>query len=99
MTFVFILCYRMRHLRNLDRAQNSDRYPQLYFPEIYLLEGGYNVFYEGAQVGTETVLYLNCTEDNTPYTRWKTKCANIDPTLRIIAMRVEYEWGCKKTIL
>ncbi|XP_041368532.1 M-phase inducer phosphatase-like [Gigantopelta aegis] len=47
----------MRHLRSLDRARNSDRYPQLFFPEIYLLEGGYNVFYEEAEELCEPRMY------------------------------------------
>ena len=35
-----------RFLRNRDRVMNKDNYPKLNFPEIYLLEGGYNEFYE-----------------------------------------------------
>ncbi|XP_052228078.1 M-phase inducer phosphatase 1-like [Dreissena polymorpha] len=34
-----------RHLRSEDRAINSDVYPRLNFPEIYLLEGGYKAFF------------------------------------------------------
>ena len=32
-------------MRNLDRHINSDRYPRLFYPESYLLEGGYSKFY------------------------------------------------------
>ena len=35
-----------RFLRNQDRLRNNDSYPNLYYPEIYLLEGGYKAFYE-----------------------------------------------------
>ena len=34
-----------RFLRNLDRQRNKEHYPALYYPEIYLLHGGYEQFY------------------------------------------------------
>lgn len=36
----------MREFRDMDRTLNKDNYPNLFYPEIYLLEGGYKVFYE-----------------------------------------------------
>jgi hypothetical protein len=36
----------LRFLRNQDRAANRDSYPKLYYPELYLLEGGYKAFFE-----------------------------------------------------
>lgn len=33
------------NLRGLDRAFNMNIYPKLFFPEIYILEGGYSQFY------------------------------------------------------
>lgn len=35
-----------RLLREIDRSVNENIFPTLYFPEIYLLEGGYKAFYE-----------------------------------------------------
>ena len=35
-----------RFLREQDRAAHSDCYPKLYYPEIYVLHGGYKAFYE-----------------------------------------------------
>lgn len=35
----------MRDLREMDRSINKQNYPSLYYPEIYLLEGGYKEFY------------------------------------------------------
>jgi len=34
-----------RFLRNKDRDAHQDNYPELYYPELYLLEGGYKEFY------------------------------------------------------
>ncbi len=36
----------MREIRERDRMLNQHQYPKLYYPEIYLLEGGYKNFYE-----------------------------------------------------
>lgn len=34
------------HLRKLDRIHNADRYPQLTYPDIVVLEGGYKSFFD-----------------------------------------------------
>ncbi|KAK9768186.1 m-phase inducer phosphatase, variant 2 [Basidiobolus ranarum] len=34
------------YLRNKDRELNVDNYPNLYFPELYIVDGGYRKFYE-----------------------------------------------------
>ena len=34
-----------RLMRNEDRTNNKDHYPALYYPELYLLVGGYKQFY------------------------------------------------------
>lgn len=36
----------LRFLRNQDRSLNEHNYPNLCYPELYLLEGGYKSFYE-----------------------------------------------------
>ncbi|XP_060566951.1 M-phase inducer phosphatase 1-like isoform X2 [Ruditapes philippinarum] len=35
-----------RFLRKSDRQANKDCYPHLFYPEIYLLDGGYKVYFE-----------------------------------------------------
>lgn len=46
-----------RFLRNLDRQRNNDCYPGLYYPELYLLEGGYKAFFEEFQELCSPQLY------------------------------------------
>ena len=33
-------------MRKTDREKNGMSFPKLYYPELYLLEGGYKAFYE-----------------------------------------------------
>lgn len=40
----------MRFLRGHDRKLNEHNYPKLFYPELYLLEGGYKNFYEKYKV-------------------------------------------------
>ncbi|KAK9709951.1 m-phase inducer phosphatase [Basidiobolus ranarum] len=37
------------HLRSRDRELNAMEYPKLYFPELYILDGGYRNFYSQAK--------------------------------------------------
>jgi M-phase inducer tyrosine phosphatase len=37
---------RAKHMRNYDRSLNANRYPNLYYPHVYVLEGGYRKFFE-----------------------------------------------------
>ncbi|GLE04607.1 hypothetical protein PINS_up013577 [Pythium insidiosum] len=36
----------LRHLRNLDRWIHAERYPELFYPELYLIDGGYKNCFE-----------------------------------------------------
>ena len=33
-------------MRETDRKKNGMGFPKLYYPEVYLLEGGYKAFFE-----------------------------------------------------
>ena len=33
-------------MRETDRKKNGMQFPKLYYPEVYLLEGGYKAFFE-----------------------------------------------------
>jgi len=35
-----------KHLRNQDRHLNAAMYPRIYYPEVYVLQGGFKTFYE-----------------------------------------------------
>jgi len=37
---------RIQLIRELDRRLNHDNFPDLHFPQIYLLEGGYKKYYQ-----------------------------------------------------
>ena len=50
--------FRLRYLRSQDRLLNSDNYPSLYYPEVYILDGGYKAFYEQTQVKYFTGVYI-----------------------------------------
>ena len=41
---------RLRYFRSEDRNVHERNYPQLHYPEIYLLEGGYKAFFEYSNV-------------------------------------------------
>ena len=44
---------RSRFMRKLDREGNGMDFPRLYYPELYLLDGGYKAFYEKHPVREE----------------------------------------------
>ncbi|XP_046576862.1 M-phase inducer phosphatase-like [Haliotis rubra] len=48
----------LRHLRSMDRKLNSDCYPFLFYPEVYLLDGGYKAFYEQHQRQCQPNTYI-----------------------------------------
>ena len=37
--------YRAKHVRGKDRAANAHQYPNLSYPEVYILDGGYSAFF------------------------------------------------------
>lgn len=49
------------HLRNRDRMMNSHRYPALHYPEVYILEGGYSLFYREHRhlIGSQGYVEMN----------------------------------------
>ncbi|OHT05317.1 Rhodanese-like domain containing protein [Tritrichomonas foetus] len=34
------------YVREMDRTLNANNYPNLYYPEVYIIDGGYSTFYE-----------------------------------------------------
>jgi len=53
-----------RFLRRLDREANKECYPNLHYPEIYLLEGGYKCFFEQYSSLCEPQTYLQMLDKN-----------------------------------
>ncbi len=56
---VFLATQRSRFLREYDRRINDSNYPKLYYPEVYLLDGGYRAFYEKYSVSVSILEVLN----------------------------------------
>ncbi|RLN86680.1 hypothetical protein BBJ28_00020878 [Nothophytophthora sp. Chile5] len=50
----------LRHVRNLDRKLHADRYPELFYPELYLIDGGYKNCFETLQheICVASALYI-----------------------------------------
>ncbi|KAL7273146.1 m-phase inducer phosphatase [Rhizina undulata] len=46
------------HLRSRDRQLNLHRYPGLYYPEVYILEGGYSSFFNAHRTRCEPQEYV-----------------------------------------
>lgn len=53
---------RALYLRNKDRQLNMQRYPLLYYPEIYILHGGYRSFYEKYKERCEPQNYVEMSD-------------------------------------
>ncbi|PRP79310.1 M-phase inducer phosphatase 1 isoform 1 [Planoprotostelium fungivorum] len=47
-----------KYLRKRDRELHLDCYPELYYPEIYVMEGGYKKFFEEFKQVCEPMCYL-----------------------------------------
>jgi hypothetical protein len=44
---------RCKHLRKLDRIAHVASYPQLFYPDAFVMEGGYKAFHELFPVSEE----------------------------------------------
>ena len=62
--------FRALHLRNRDRHLNMHQYPKLYYPEIYILQGGYSGFFEHYKERCEPQSYVAMQDE-----RHKVACA------------------------
>lgn len=47
----------LRFLRSQDRAVNKHAYPKLFYPELYLLDGGYKSFFEKHPVSQQLLIF------------------------------------------
>jgi M-phase inducer tyrosine phosphatase len=55
---------RALHLRNRDRHLNMHRYPELHYPDIYILDGGYSNFFSSHRSRCEPQQYVEMTNSN-----------------------------------
>ena len=59
---LFSFCHRCRFLREMDRKKNE--YPKLYYPELYLMNGGYKAFSASYLVCDHVTKLLNLTSSH-----------------------------------
>ncbi len=55
---IFSFC-SFKHMRNLDRLAHMETYPELAFPNMFLLKGGYKAFFELYSVSHLQILCTN----------------------------------------
>ncbi|CAB3977131.1 M-phase inducer phosphatase 1-like [Paramuricea clavata] len=53
-----------RYLRNKDRDSHTHCYPKLFYPEIYVIHGGYKAFFESCQEYCEPQTYRPMVDEN-----------------------------------
>eukprot|EP00039_Didymoeca_costata_P015737 m.272595 g.272595 ORF g.272595 m.272595 type:complete len:354 (+) comp16275_c1_seq19:102-1163(+) len=53
----------VKHIRNLDRRIHLSTYPKLFFPEMYLLEGGYKNFFGQCSDFCEPSCYIEMLDE------------------------------------
>jgi M-phase inducer tyrosine phosphatase len=51
-------------MRSRDRAVNNHNYPRVYFPEVYILEGGYCQYFKESSVRCEPPGYVRMDDPN-----------------------------------
>ncbi|KAK9456829.1 hypothetical protein V1511DRAFT_456568 [Dipodascopsis uninucleata] len=52
------------HLRNRDRHLNMHDYPNLHYPDIYILDGGYKHFFQSHRARCDPQCYVEMTDSN-----------------------------------
>ncbi|KAF9106721.1 cell division cycle- protein [Mortierella sp. AM989] len=53
-----------RHLRNQDRAANASHYPAVFYPEIYVMQGGYSGFFKENKAYCWPEAYVEMQDEN-----------------------------------
>jgi len=53
-----------RYLRSDDRKLHQDSYPELYYSDLYVLEGGYKKFYEQHKAHCFPTAYVEMLDKN-----------------------------------
>ncbi|OTF79033.1 Twine-like protein [Euroglyphus maynei] len=69
-----------RFLRNKDRVKNSRVYPNLHYPEIYLLDGGYKEFFQNYSNLCEPCSYqpMHSKNHEEDLKKFRTICKSLD---------------------
>jgi hypothetical protein len=54
----------MKAVRGIDRKIHQEEYPRLFYPQLYLIEGGYKRFWESYPTFCEPRNYIHMVDDN-----------------------------------
>lgn len=84
----------MREIREKDRAINKHSYPNLHYPEMYLLEGGYKSFFESFDSLCEPKQYVqmldNKHRDDLKFFRKKSKSLDLENKKRSTKVKLSF---------
>lgn len=86
--------YRMRHLRSEDRKANSHRYPELHYPEVYLLHSGYKTFFGEHKVGWLHINLFHIHMDNLNSPLWHILCILYGDGTWLNSLKVDFNVSC-----
>ncbi|KAF7287789.1 hypothetical protein GWI33_003420 [Rhynchophorus ferrugineus] len=87
-----------RHLRKEDRRRNAESYPFLCFPEVYILEGGYNKFYseDSSYCSPNKYVQMIHPEYTNELRFFRQKCKTLDSDTHIVRKKSQRSMNVKK---
>ncbi|KAH8155133.1 uncharacterized protein LAJ45_00142 [Morchella importuna] len=85
------------HLRSRDRQLNMQRYPALYYPDVYILEGGYCSFFNQYRVRCEPEQYVQM-KDSSHLQTCEREMAKLQQKRGKISRTQSFTFGAKQVL-